>query len=217
MVGDAAAPRRDLRDPDPEPDVAERRLTRGALVRGGVALAAGAAALAAWPRTTVSAPSAKQDAEILRFALTVEDLQAAFYADAIKRGALSDALHGELLEFAQTVGDHERAHAAHIRRLWARARRSLGASTSATPTPAPRRFAHTAIKLEELGLAAYNGAATSLTPDALADASRIVSVEARHAGWIRDMSASFRRRAPWTARSRRSQAQAAIARTGFAR
>ena len=93
-------------------------------MRGGAVLAAGGAALAAWPRTTASAPSAKQDAEILRFALTVEDLQAAFYADALARGALK----GELLEFAQTVGGHERAHAAHIRDL-------LGASA-----PKPRRF-----------------------------------------------------------------------------
>ena len=40
-----------------EARMAERRLTRGSLVRGGVALAAGGAALAVWPRTTESAPS----------------------------------------------------------------------------------------------------------------------------------------------------------------
>ena len=103
--------------------MAEGRLTRASLVRGGAALAAGGAALAVWPRTTVSAPSAKQDAEILRFALTVEDLQAAFYVDAVKQGALS----GELLEYAQTVGGHERDHAALIRKL-------LGASAPKPPT-----------------------------------------------------------------------------------
>ena len=129
-------------------------------MRGGVALAAGGAALAAWPRDDASAPSAKQDAEILRFALTVEDLQAAFYADAIKHGALS----GELLEFAQTVGGHERAHAAHIRKAAGR-RRAEATSTSSSATPTPLKgFVRTAIQLEELGLAAYNGAATSLTP-----------------------------------------------------
>ena len=143
----------------------------------------GGAALAVWPRTTVSALSAKQDAAILRFALTVEDLQAAFYVDAVKRGTLQ----GEMLEFARTVGGHERAHAAHIRKL-------LGASAPkpksfefADVNATAADFARTAIELEELGLAAYNGAATSLTPDALADASRIVSVEARHASWIRDI------------------------------
>jgi hypothetical protein len=41
-------------------------------IRGRASLGAGGAALAAWPRTTVSAPPAKSDAEMLRFALTVE-------------------------------------------------------------------------------------------------------------------------------------------------
>jgi rubrerythrin len=180
-------------------------------MRGGAALAAGSAALAVWPRTTVSAPSAKQDAAILRFALTVEDLQAAFYVDAVKRGALQ----GEMLEFARTVGGHERAHAAHIRKL-------LGASAPkpesfdfAETNVTAADFARTAIELEELGLAAYNGAATSLTPDALADASRIVSVEARHVSWIRDIIGEIPApRAvdrPISARA----AQAAILRTRF--
>jgi hypothetical protein len=193
--------------------MAERRVTRASLMRGGAALAAGGAALAAWPRTTASAPSARQDAEILRFALTVEDLQAAFYADAIKRGALS----GELLEFAQTVGDHERAHAAHIRDLLGagapKPQRFDFGDASANPT----RFGRTAIQLEEVGLAAYNGAATSLTSDALADASRIVSVEARHVSWIRDIvgqtPAPRAADQPISAKA----AQAALARTGFLR
>ena len=193
--------------------MAERRLTRASLMRGGAALAAGGVALAAWPGTTASAPSAKQDAEILRFALTVEDLQAAFYADAIKRGAL----RGELFEFAHAVGGHELAHAAHIRDL-------LGAGA---PNPQSFGFGNTntsaagfgraAIQLEEVGLAAYNGAATSLTSAALADASRIVSVEARHVSWIRDIVGETP--APRAADRPISakEAQAALARTGFVR
>ena len=182
-------------------------------MRGGIALGAGGAALAVWPRTTQSAPSAKQDAEILRFALTVEDLQAAFYADAIKRAALG----GELLEFAQTVGGHERAHAAHIRDLLGasapKARRFDFGNASADASS----FGRTAIQLEELGLAAYNGAATSLTSGALADASRIVSVEARHASWIRDIVGETP--APRAADRPISaqDAQAALARTRFVR
>ena len=91
LVGDAAAPRVDLRDVDAGATWLIAVSRAASLVRGGAALAAGGAALAVWPRTTVSAPSAKQDAEILRFALTVEDLQAAFYVDAVKRGALRAA------------------------------------------------------------------------------------------------------------------------------
>ena len=84
-----------------------------------------------------------------------------------------------------------------------------------TSTTTPSGFARTAIELEELGLAAYNGAATSLTPEALADASRIVSVEARHAAWIRDIvgqePGAARRRPPISA----SEGPGGIARTGF--
>ena len=120
-----------------------------------------------------------------------------------------------MLEFARTVGGHERAHAAHVRKL-------LGASAPKPKTFAfgdtnttPDGFANAAIELEELGLAAYNGAATSLTPEALADASRIVSVEARHASWIRDIVG--KNPAPRAADKpiSASEAQAAIARTGF--
>jgi hypothetical protein len=191
--------------------MAERRVDRSTLLRGGAALTAGAFALAAWPRTTASAPSAKQDAEILRFALTVEDLQAAFYADAIRRGALT----GELLEFARTVGGHERAHAAHIRQALGAGAPEPGRFDFGDATADARRFEQTAIQLEEVGLAAYNGAATSLTPDALADAARIVSVEARHVSWIRDIVGE--NPAPDAADQpiSASEAQAAVTRTGF--
>ena len=42
--------------------------------------------------------------------------------------------------------------------------------------------------LEDLGVAAYNGQARLSAPGALAAAARIVSVEARHAAWIRDLT-----------------------------
>jgi hypothetical protein len=51
----------------------------------------------------------------------------------------------------------------------------------------PRRFVRTAAALEDAVVAAYNGQAANLTPERLADAATIVSVEARHAAWIRDI------------------------------
>jgi hypothetical protein len=193
--------------------MAELRVTRASLLRGGVALAAGGAALAAWPLPTRSAPSPQQDAAILRFALMLEDLQAAFYADALRRGALK----GELLEFARVVGGHEQAHAAHVRKV-------LGAGAPDPPTfgfgdesADPDSFVRNAVALEDLGLSAYNGAAPSLTADTLADASRIISVEARHAAWIRDIAGELP--APHAADEGISPraARAAVERTGFVR
>jgi ferritin-like protein len=191
--------------------MADRRVTRATVVRGGAAVAAGGVALAVWPRETVSARSAKQDAEILKFALVVEDLQSAFYAAAIGKGSLD----GELLEYAQVVAEHEKAHADHIRT-------ALGSSAPVAPKfdfgdsiESPESFAATAIKLEDLGLSAYNGAAPGLTSGALADAARIVSVEARHVSWIRDIVGKIPAPRPTDKAISAKQAQAAIQATGF--
>jgi hypothetical protein len=191
--------------------MAQPRVTRATLVRGSAAVAAGGAAMAVWPRDTISARSAKQDAEILKFALVVEDLQSAFYAAALDRGALS----GELLEYAQVVSEHEKAHADHIRT-------ALGSSAPLPPkfdfgdsVASPQSFASTAIKLEDLGLSAYNGAAPGLTAGALADAARIVSVEARHISWIRDLVGKIPAPRPTDKAISAKQAQAAIQATGF--
>ena len=85
----------------------------------------------------------------------------------------------------------------------ARRRASRRSSTSATTPPTPERFEPTALKLEDLGVAAYNAQAPNLTKAALAAAARIVSVEARHAAWIRDVRGHDARAA--TRPSRRSR------------
>jgi hypothetical protein len=122
--------------------------------------------------------------QILNFALLFEYLTAAFYADALRRGSL----RGELRQFAETVGEHEQAHVDFLKK-------ALGSQARAAPkfgfgnaTANPKRFVATAVTLEDTGVAAYNGQATNLTPDTLAAAARIVSVEARHAAWIRDIA-----------------------------
>jgi hypothetical protein len=43
------------------------------------------------------------------------------------------------------------------------------------------------VSLEDLTVATYNGQAVNLTPASLKAAARIVSVEARHAAWIRSI------------------------------
>jgi hypothetical protein len=46
-------------------------------------------------------------------------------------------------------------------------------------------FRQTAIKLEDIAVAGYNGQAPNLTKRTLGAAAEIVSVEARHAAWVR--------------------------------
>jgi rubrerythrin len=131
-----------------------------------------------------ASPSKAQDARILQLVLQLEYTQVAFYDQALQKARL----HGELREFAQTALAHERAHLALITG-------ALG--TKAGPRPkfdfgsAVRdsdKFTRTAIKLEDIAIAGYNGQAANLTSGALAAAAKIVSVEARHASWVRTLA-----------------------------
>src|SRR5690348_16650818 len=88
----------------------------GAAFVGGVAFGSG-------PGISDAAPSETQDRRIFQFALLLEQLQAAFYTEAVERGAL----RGDLREFAEVVSGHERAHVAFLRTV-------LGSAASATPS-----------------------------------------------------------------------------------
>jgi Ferritin-like domain len=165
----------------------ERRLTRarllkGAALAGGGALAGGLA-MGGLPEPAASRPSARQDAEILNFVLLFEHLQSQFYAQALK-GA---KLHGELLDFARILAGQEQEHLEFVRQALGAKAQKLPALDFGDAVTDERRFAETALKLEDLGVAAYNAQAPNLTPASLAAAAKIVSVEARHAAWIRDI------------------------------
>jgi len=151
-----------------------------ALLTGG-AVAAGGIAIAAVADPAGSQPSPAQDAEILNFALLIEYVQAGFYADALRRGSLT----GEVRAFARRVGAHERAHAAFLRKALGDKARKPPKLDFGDDTTSPERFTDASLKLEDLAVAGYNAAAPNLTKPALAAAAKIVSVEARHAAWIR--------------------------------
>jgi hypothetical protein len=127
-----------------------------------------------------AAPSAAQDRRIFQYALVLEELQAAFYSEALARGGLQ----GDLREFAQVVGAHERAHVAFLRKVLGRAAGSAHSFHFGDDTSNAERFGVAAHKIENLGVAAYNGQGAKLTADAMEHAAEIVSVEGRHAGWI---------------------------------
>jgi rubrerythrin len=157
-----------------------RRLVQGAL---GVAVAAGAATFEL-PGAAGATPSPAQDRRILAFALQLEYEMAAFYAAALRAGRL----RGELRRFAEVAAEHERQHVKALRG-------ALGVHAPAAPhfsfgreVTDPQRFAAASIALEEAAVGAYNGQAANLTRAALAPALEIVSVDARHAAWIRSLA-----------------------------
>jgi hypothetical protein len=144
----------------------------GGGVAAGLATGAGASALSA------------RDVTVLEFALTLEHLQAAFYADALSAGKLS----GEPRQFAQVVGAQEREHLTYLSHAVGRAAGTKQRFRFGDAVTDQTRFLTTAVMLEETGLAAYNGQAGNLSPTALASVGRVISVEARHASWARAMA-----------------------------
>jgi hypothetical protein len=150
-------------------------------VAGAGTLTLGAVLAAAAPRGGLSGTSQARDAEILNFALVLEELTAAFYARAVSGGALT----GELAEFADVAGGHEREHVALIRKALGSKARPAPRFAFGNAVTSPARFAQIAFELEELAVGAYNGQAANLSKPALQAAAGIVSVDARHAAWIR--------------------------------
>jgi Ferritin-like domain len=154
------------------------------LRRGGALVGAGLLAGAVPARALAAGGLPKGDVAILNYALTLEYLEAAFYAKARSGGALK----GQLARFARVVGQHEQAHVAALRKTLGskavkRPRFDFGGATGSSSA-----FAKTAMTLEDTGVAAYQGQAPNIrTPAVLRAAISIHPVEARHAAWIRSI------------------------------
>lgn len=195
-------------------DESERRtrgdMIRRALVAGGT-LTLGGVAVTGLPSFAFSAPSPAQDARVLNLVLLLEYLEEAFYADGVARRGLT----GELRQFAQVVGSHERAHVAFIRKALGNAARKKPTFSFGEATRTPAKFTAAALALEDLSVAAYNGQAANLTKGTLAAAARIVSVEARHAAWIRFIAAEVPAPQPTDQPATEAQVTTNINRTGF--
>jgi hypothetical protein len=129
--------------------------------------------------STTSKAAVDGDIAILNYALTLEHLEADFYAKVIASGLLKGAEQ----DFAKRVGDTERQHVEAI----AATVKKLGGMPVAAPTskfPLENRLAvlKLAAVVENLGAAAYLGKAPEIkSPEVLAAALSIHSVEARHA------------------------------------
>ena len=122
------------------------------------------------------------DVFILNYALVLEYLQAAFYTEAERMGALQ----GRTARAAEVVGSVERAHVDAFKDVLGRKAVKRPTFDFQGTTEDPRAFLKTAVAFEDLAVAAYKGQATRLeSKSALASALAIHSVEARHAAWMR--------------------------------
>ncbi|MCW2972198.1 MAG: twin-arginine translocation pathway signal protein [Thermoleophilia bacterium] len=118
------------------------------------------------------------DLEIVNYALTLEYLEAAFYAAAIDSGLFK----GAELEAIKIIGQHEQEHVTAL----AAAAKSLGTPATEPKAKFPLEDRMSVLKLaatvENLGAAAYLGQAANIQDAGiLAAGLSIHSVEARHA------------------------------------
>jgi rubrerythrin len=121
----------------------------------------------------------KGDIGILNYALTLEYLETAFYADVVKSGLFKGADLKTIEKFGQEEAEHVEALTAAVKQL--------GGKPAAEPkTEFPLENAKSVLELagtvENLGAAAYLGQAPNIqSPEVLASALAIHSVEGRHA------------------------------------
>jgi hypothetical protein len=126
------------------------------------------------------------DLGIVNYALTLEYLEAAFYADAIKSGLFK----GDDLALIKEIGSNENAH---VDALEGTAKKLGG-----TPAPKPKtqfpiedaqQVLMLAATVENLGAAAYLGQAAAIqSPEVLAAALSIHTVEGRHAAALNSLT-----------------------------
>ncbi len=183
--------------------LAKATIATGGLVGGGAILGALASPASA---------ATKNDVAIANFALTLEYLEAEFYTEAVRMGAL----RGQTLRFAQVVGAHERAHVAALRKMLGRAAVRKPTFNFRGTTENASKFEKTAMILEDTGVAAYKGQAGLIdSPAILKAALAIHTVEARHASWIRRISGTSPAPAAFDMPKTKAQILAAVTSTRF--
>ena len=129
------------------------------------------------------------DTGLLNYAYALEQLEAAFYVKVCT--AFYNDITDQEKAYLQDLRAHELAHRELLRNiLGANAIPSLEFDFSSVNFTDKMSVLIAAKEMEDFGVAAYNGACKLIVvPDTLALAVKIVSVEARHAAYMRNMLA----------------------------
>ncbi len=141
-----------------------------------------AASSAAGGDAVIEEKFGKGDVGILNYALTLEYLETAFYADVVKSGLFKGSDLATIRKFGSEEAEHVAALTGFVKKL--------GGKPAPKPkTEFPLKNANSVLGLagtvENLGAAAYLGQATSIkNPEVLAAALSIHSVEGRHAATL---------------------------------
>jgi hypothetical protein len=126
------------------------------------------------------------DLGIVNYALTLEYLESAFYADVIRSGLFK----GADLDLIKSIGSNEDAHVAALEGT----AKKLGGKPAPKPKAQfpikdPEQVLKLAATVENLGAAAYLGQAGAIkSPEVLAAALAIHTVEGRHAAALNTLT-----------------------------
>jgi plastocyanin len=139
----------------------------------------------ATPASGASADFAS-DIDVLNYALTLEHLEAAFYEMAAQYDLGQDPYGNSINEYVELIRQHEVAHVETLTQVITdlggqpvmAAQYDFGVTDAVT-------FRMVAATLENVGVSAYDGAASAIqNPDLLTAAGSIAAVEARHAAYL---------------------------------
>jgi hypothetical protein len=156
--------------------------TAFALAACGSSTKAVSTAAKAATATTATSTSASGDIAILNYALTLEYLETGFYEKVVASGLFS----GKVGALIASFGGQERTHVEAIKG----AVEKMGGTPAANPNGkfpinSATQVAQLAYTVENLGASAYLGQAGNIhSPEVLATALAIHSVEARHAATL---------------------------------
>jgi rubrerythrin len=131
---------------------------------------------------TTSASGATGDLAILNYALTLEYLETEFYGKVVAAGLFSGKVGALIKDFARQETTHVEALKGAVEKL--------GGTPAAKPAgkfpiSSAGQVAQLAYTVENLGAAAYLGQAANIkSPEVLASALAIHTVEARHAATL---------------------------------
>jgi rubrerythrin len=164
-------------------------LSRRNFLKGAAVIGVGATLATRYSFDRVAmAQASAGDLEILNYALTLEYLEADFYAQGLEAGILAD----RELELVTPIGDHEQTHVDTLT--------STITDLGGTPVESPQftypdgtfesrdTFLETASTFEELGVTAYHGQVAAIeSPELLAAAASIAGSESRHAAIIAEL------------------------------
>jgi rubrerythrin len=135
------------------------------------------------PAPAANADSNKSDLDILNYALTLEFLEADFYAKVIASGLVKDPKVASIAKkFGSTEQEHVDALTATIKKLGGKPVSAPKSNFGPTLDKGLKTVLETAATVENLGAAAYLGQAGNIkNKEVLAAALAIHTVEARHA------------------------------------